>query len=150
MTTQAETQTGSIQTYGYRWVVLGVFVFFTMMVQVFWIAFAPITSQAAQYYGVSEIQINFLALSFMYIYIPLAIPASWAIDKYGFKITVGAAAVIYAVCGLARGIGVGSFVERDRHALQCWTFPGRGAFDLLCPLSGCSLPGSPPRMDSAW
>lgn len=109
MNAQAEAQTATIRVYGYRWVVLGVFMFFTLMTQVFWIAFAPITSIAAQYYGVSELQIGFLAMSFMYIYIPLAIPASWAIDTYGFKKTVGAAAVVYAICGLLRGLAAGNF-----------------------------------------
>jgi MFS family permease len=109
MTNQAEAQPGTVHAYGYRWVVIGVFFFFTLMSQVFWIAFAPITSMAAQFYGVSELWIGFLAMSFMYIYIPLAIPASWAIDTYGFKKTVGAAAVIYGICGLVRGLMVGNF-----------------------------------------
>ena len=109
MTTQVEAQPGTVHAYGYRWVVIGVFFLFTLMSQVFWIAFAPVTSLAAKFYGVSELRIGFLAMSFMYIYIPFAIPASWAIDTYGFKKTVGAAAVIYGICGLLRGVMVGNF-----------------------------------------
>jgi MFS family permease len=98
-----------IQAYGYRWVVLVAYIFFTMMSQVLWICFAPVTSTAAQFYGVSELQIGFLAMSFMYFYIPFAIPASWGIDTFGFKKTVGAAAVIFAICALLRGFMVSNF-----------------------------------------
>ena len=103
------TKTNEVLTYGYRWVVLGTFMFFTLITQVFWICYAPVTSAAAQFYGVSELQIGFLAMSFMYVYIPLAIPASWAIDTYGFKKTVGAAAIIFATCGLLRGFAGQNF-----------------------------------------
>src|SRR5512137_2161642 len=71
--------------YGYRWVVLAVFMFVNLTIQILWIRFAPITGPAAQYYGVSHLQIGLLALPFMIVYIPLSIPVSWVIDTYGFK-----------------------------------------------------------------
>jgi MFS family permease len=108
-TMSTAAKTNEVLTYGYRWVVLGTFMFFTLITQVFWICYAPVTSAAAQFYGVSELQIGFLAMSFMYVYIPLAIPASWAIDTYGFKKTVGAAAIIFAACGLLRGFAGQNF-----------------------------------------
>ncbi len=39
--------------YGYRWVVLAVFMLVNVAIQMLWISYAPITSQAARYYGVS-------------------------------------------------------------------------------------------------
>jgi MFS family permease len=100
----ASTKPQEIIVYGYRWVVLLTFMFISLTMQIFWICYAPITGIAAEHYGVSDLQIGLLAMLFMYIYIPLAIPASWAIDTWGFKKAVGLGAVLMGVFGLVRGI----------------------------------------------
>jgi MFS family permease len=89
--------------YGYRWVVLAVFMFINLTIQMLWIAYAPITGPAAAYYGVSDLQIGLLAMTFMIAFIPLSIPVSWVIDTYGFRIAVGIGAVLMGVFGLLRG-----------------------------------------------
>ena len=91
------------QVYGYRWVVLGVFMFVNITVQILWITYAPISGAAAEFYGVTDKQIGFLAMAFMIVYIPLAIPVSWVIDTYGYKKSVGIGAVILGIFGLLRG-----------------------------------------------
>ena len=90
--------------YGYRWVVLGVFMFINLTIQMLWIAYAPITGPAAQFYGVTDLQIGLLAMSFMIAFIPLSIPVSWAIDTYGFRKTVSLGAIIMSIFGVARGL----------------------------------------------
>jgi MFS family permease len=85
-------------------VVLLAFVFGGLMTQIFWICYAPITKVAAETLGVSDMQIGLLAMIFMYIYIPLSLPASWAIDTWGFKKAVSLGAILLAVFGLLRGI----------------------------------------------
>ncbi len=102
MTATAETQT--IKVYGYRWVVLLAYMFISLMMQVFWICYAPITKVAAETLGVSDLQIGLLAMLFMYIYIPLALPASWLIDTWGLKKSVSLGVIMMAVFGLLRGI----------------------------------------------
>ncbi|MFN8595632.1 MAG: MFS transporter [Anaerolineae bacterium] len=92
------------KVYGYRWVVLGVFMFINLTIQVLWIAYAPITGPAAKYYGVTDLQIGLLAMSFMLAFIPLSIPVSWAIDTYGFRKTVSLGAIIMGVFGVVRGL----------------------------------------------
>ncbi|CAG0935433.1 D-xylose transporter [Thermoflexales bacterium] len=92
------------RVYGYRWVVLGVFMFINLTIQMLWIAYAPITGPAAQFYGVSDLQIGLFAMSFMIAFIPLSIPVSWAIDTYGFRKTVSLGAIIMGVFGVARGL----------------------------------------------
>ena len=47
--------------YGYRWVVLAAFMFINLTIQILWIAYAPITGPAAAFYGVTDLQIGFLA-----------------------------------------------------------------------------------------
>jgi MFS family permease len=95
--------------YGYRWVVLAAFMFINLTIQMLWIAYAPITGLAAQFYGVSDLQIGLLAMSFMIAYVPLALPVAWVIDTYGFRIAVSIGAVLMAVFGLLRGLAGDSY-----------------------------------------
>jgi len=89
--------------YGYRWVVLAVFMFINLTIQMLWITYAPITGPAAEFYGVSDLQIGLLAMTFMIAFIPLSIPVSWVIDTYGFRLAVGIGATLMGVFGLLRG-----------------------------------------------
>lgn len=92
------------RVYPYRWVVLAVFMFVNITIQVLWISYAPITGLAAAFYGVTDLQIGMLAMTFMLAFIPLSIPVSWAIDTYGFRITVSIGAVLMGVFGVLRGL----------------------------------------------
>jgi MFS family permease len=92
------------RVYGYRWVVLGVFMFLNLTIQMLWIGYAPITGPAAQYYHVTDAQIGLLAMIFMLVFIPLSLPVSWVIDTYGFHVAVGIGAVLMAVFGIVRGL----------------------------------------------
>jgi MFS family permease len=90
--------------YPYRWVVLAVFMFINLTIQILWVAYSPIAATASQFYNVSPEAVNLFAMTFMIAFIPLSIPVSWAIDKYGFYKTVGLGAILMAVCGIARGL----------------------------------------------
>src|SRR5829696_1159228 len=89
--------------YGYRWVVLAVFMFINLTIQMLWIAYAPITGPAAGFYGVSDLQIGLLAMSFMIAYVPLSLPVAWVIDTYGFRVAVSIGAVLMGIFGVLRG-----------------------------------------------
>ncbi len=99
----------SFQLYPYRWVVLAVFMFINLTIQILWISYAPITGPAAQFYGVSDLYIGFLAMTFMIAFIPLSIPVSWGIDTWGFRLTVSIGAVLMGVFGVARGLAGDSY-----------------------------------------
>jgi MFS family permease len=94
----------SFKVYPYRWVVLLAFMSIVAVNQLLWITFAPITSNAVQYYGVSELSIGLLSLSFMIIYILVSFPASWVIDTYGIRFGVGIGAALTGIFGLVRGL----------------------------------------------
>ena len=98
-----QEQTG-FRVYGYRWVVLLVFMVAIFANQLLWITFAPITGEAARYYGVSDLAIGLLSMSFMVVYLVVWIPASWAIDTYGIRVAVGIGAVLTGIFGLLRGL----------------------------------------------
>jgi MFS family permease len=99
----------NLKIYGYRWVVLVAFMFVIAVNQLLWITFAPITGVAAGYYGVSDLSIGLLSLSFMIVYIFVSIPASWVIDTYGFRWAVGIGAVLTGVFGFTRGLAAGNY-----------------------------------------
>ncbi|HUX95306.1 MAG TPA: MFS transporter [Bacteroidales bacterium] len=80
--------------------------------QLLWITFAPITGDATVFYGVSDLKIGILSMSFMIVYVAVSIPASWIIDKYGIRIGVGTGALFTGVFGLIRG-----FAGSDYHIL---------------------------------
>ena len=94
----------TIKTYSYRWVVLLAFMAVIFVNQILWITFASITGPAAAFYGVSDLAIGLLSLSFMVVYIFVSIPASWVIDTYGFRVGVGIGAVLTGLFGLMRGV----------------------------------------------
>ena len=94
----------SYKVYGYRWVVLFAFMLVVAINQLLWITFAPITSEAARYYGVSDLSIGLLSMCFMIVYIIVSIPASWVIDTYGIRVAVGIGAALTGLFGLLRGL----------------------------------------------
>ena len=88
--------------YGYRWVMLALFMLMVAANQLLWITFAPITVDAASFYQVSDLKIGILSMSFMIVYLVVSIPASWIIDTYGIRIGAGAGAVFTGIFGLMR------------------------------------------------
>jgi sugar phosphate permease len=88
----------------YRWAVLAAFMAVNLTIQVLWISYAPITSAASDFYGVSEVAIGALAMSFMVAYLPLSLPASAAIAHRGFRAAAGFGALLAGVSGVARGL----------------------------------------------
>jgi MFS family permease len=98
-----------IKIYGYRWIVLLVFALVNATFQMHWLVFAPITSEAAAFYGVTPIKIGMLSMCFMIMFIVFCIPASHIIDTYGFRVGVGIGVVLTAIFGLMRGVFANDF-----------------------------------------
>jgi MFS family permease len=94
----------TFKVYSYRWVILLTFMLAALFNQLLWITFAPITGSAAAFYGVSDLSIGLLSMSFMIVYLVVSIPASWVIDTYGFRTAVGIGAALTGIFGLMRGL----------------------------------------------
>jgi cyanate permease len=97
------------KVYGYRWVVLLAFMAIIAINQLSWITFAAITTDAMQFYGVSDLSIGLLSLIFMVVYIFVSFPASWVIDTYGIRVGVGIGAILTGVFGLMRGLAASNY-----------------------------------------
>lgn len=97
------------KVYAYRWVVLTVFALVNLTIQILWICYAPISTLAVKYYGVSQLQIGMLAMIFMIVYIPISIPVSWLIDTLGYRKAVSIGVVLMGVFGLLRAFSASNF-----------------------------------------
>lgn len=92
-----------IKVYGYRWVVLLVFFIINALMQMQWITFAPITSEAVAFYKVDAFHIDLLSLMFMIVYLFVSIPASYIIDTWGIRIGIGIGATLMGIFGFMKG-----------------------------------------------
>jgi cyanate permease len=92
------------KVYRYRWIMLTVYMLVIAVNQLMWITFAPITGEASLFYGVSDLKIGILSMSFMIVYLVISIPASWIIDTYGIRIGVGTGVLFTGVFGIIRGM----------------------------------------------
>lgn len=107
--------TSGPQAYAYRWVVLAVYMFLTVMIEVQWLAHAAVARPAQVYYAGQFdpgrlINIDFLALLYMLAYILVSIPASFLINRYGIRAGIGIGAVIILISGLMKGFLADSFL----------------------------------------
>lgn len=75
----------------------------------FWLTLAPISSLAGSYYGVGSMEISMFTSSYMIMYIIFALPASWVIDRYGFRRSLVIGALITAVFGILRYVFASDF-----------------------------------------
>ncbi len=99
----------SVKVYSWRWMVLALFMLVMAANQLAWITFAPITTAAAEHFGVSKFMVGMLSMVFMIIYIVLVLPSAWIIDTRGFRVAVGIGAVLTAIGALGRSLYSSSF-----------------------------------------
>ena len=135
--------------YPYRWVVLAVFMFINLTIQMLWIGYAPITGPAARVLWRNRSADRAAGDVFMIAFIPLSIPASWAIDTYGFRIAVSIGAVLMGIFGLLRGLAGANY------SLVCWSTIGIAIAQPFLlnawtkvPANGLPSTSGPPRL--AW
>ncbi|MEV6364255.1 MFS transporter [Nocardia asteroides] len=79
-----------------RWRVLTAFALVGAATQVVWLTYAPVTTVAADHFGVSEAAVGWLANMFPLLYVALAIPAGILLDRW-FRPALIAGAVLTAI-----------------------------------------------------
>jgi len=103
------------KVYPYRWIVLIGYMLITIAILMQWVAHASVARAAESYYAgqfnpASLYNIDLLASLYMIVYLIMCIPASYVIDKYGIRISLGIGAVLTALAGLAKGIWIDIFL----------------------------------------
>jgi hypothetical protein len=75
------TAVPSTKIYRRRWLMLGIFVLVSMINAFQWIQFSIITDVIANYYQVTNDDVNWTSLVYMIVYIPLIFPGAWIMDR---------------------------------------------------------------------
>lgn len=97
------------QTSTYRWVVLLSIVPIIISTEMMWLSLAPISSLAEAYYGVEGNLVTLYTMSYMIMFVLLSLPASWIIDRYGYRCSLIIGAALTAVFGTARAFFADQF-----------------------------------------
>jgi len=102
------------KVYSYRWVILGLFMLISFVIQLQWLAHAAVERPAEVFYKGqfnpdSFFNIDFLAMAYMLVYIVMSIPASYVIDTYGIRVGIGIGAAIAGISGLVKGVYADNF-----------------------------------------
>jgi FLVCR family MFS transporter 7 len=93
----------------YRFVILLAIIPSIISTEIMWLSLAPISSMAEEYYGVSGLSISMFSMSYMIMYIIFSIPASWVVDKFGFRVSLIIGASITAIFGFVRAFCADDF-----------------------------------------
>jgi predicted MFS family arabinose efflux permease len=101
-------RTSVVSAQSSRWTALVAFAAVGATTQLLWLTFAPITSDAAKHYGVSETAIGWLANVFPLAYVVLAIPTGIWLDRW-FRPALALGAALMAAGALVR-IAADSYV----------------------------------------
>lgn len=92
------------KVYPFRWLLLVIILPIIIASEIFWLSFAPVSKAAQELYHVNTMGVDMFSLSYMLMYILFMIPASWVIDKFGYKASMLIGATLTAVFGIARFI----------------------------------------------
>ncbi|MDP2791351.1 MAG: MFS transporter, partial [Rectinemataceae bacterium] len=98
----------------YRWAVLSAYVLLSIVIQIQWVAFAPVARAAERFYGAqiapgSLFGVDFLAMLYLIVFLAVCVPASYVIDTYGIRVGIGIGAILAGTAGLAKGFFAGNF-----------------------------------------
>lgn len=81
---------------GNDWIAVGAYALLAATSQMLWLTFAPITTESAAHFGVSEDAVGWLAEIFPLLYVVLAVPAGILLDRWMRHTLIGAAALMLA------------------------------------------------------
>ena len=108
-----------IKTYRWRWVVVILFAMNNISLNYVWIMAAPVANVITCYYGVSDTMVNLLSTSYMIMYTVMALPVSWAMDRYGLRVCAVLASGVSALGASIKIFGSGNtyWEEGEAHHL---------------------------------
>jgi MFS family permease len=104
----------SVRPSPYRWIILAVFMFITMTVEIQWLTHAAVARPAEVFYQgqfspSSFFNIDFLAMSYMVMFLIMSFPASYIIDTYGIRKALRFGAALAGISSAGKALFAGSF-----------------------------------------
>ncbi|ACT00546.1 MFS transporter [Paenibacillus sp. JDR-2] len=87
-----------------KWIILLSIVPVIVSTEMMWLSLAPISSLAEDFYGVGSMSVTLCSMSFMIMFILFSMPASWVIDRWGYKASLLIGAGLTAVFSLLRAL----------------------------------------------
>ncbi|MBM3165877.1 MAG: major facilitator superfamily domain-containing protein 7 [Chloroflexi bacterium] len=99
----------SYKVYGYRWVVLAVYMYLCALTQLYWLNFAAIDTYLEARLNITAMSVGVLTLVFPLVQVLLTIPAGMVIDRKGFKYGVGIGALFTGIFAMLRLVNPGSY-----------------------------------------
>ncbi|XP_037800197.1 feline leukemia virus subgroup C receptor-related protein 2-like [Penaeus monodon] len=135
----AAPPSGALRVYPVRWLILALFVVYSMSNAFQWIQYSIINNIIVRYYGVKSTMVDWTSMLYMVTYIPLIFPASWYLEKKGLR-----KAVLIGSCGTM----IGSWVKVASVAPDRWwvTFLGQ----CITAVSQIFILGIPARLAAVW
>ncbi len=97
------------RVYRSRWAILLLIVPIIVASEIFWLTFAPVASEAMAFFRTSGLGVDLFSMSYMIMYILLTIPASWVIERYGFRVSLVIGSLLTVVFGAARFMAAGNY-----------------------------------------
>jgi Arabinose efflux permease len=94
----------------YRWLILLAIVPIIVSTEMMWLSLAPISSMAEAFYSIGSMSVALFSMSYMIMFILFSIPASWIVDRYGYRYSLIIGAAITAVFGCFRAIFADNFM----------------------------------------
>ena len=98
-----------IKVYAYRWIILASVAPIIAATQILWLALAPIAGTASEYYHTGSFGISIFSTSYMLMYILFTLPASWVVDRFGYRRSAVIGALITAVFAALRAMSGSNF-----------------------------------------
>ncbi len=103
------------KVYGYRWVVLIVFMLINLVIQLQWLAHAGIARPAVAFFEANGAKFNSfynvdsLAIIYMFVFLIFCVPASFIIDKFGIRWGIGVGSFIALISAIIKGFFATNF-----------------------------------------
>ncbi|XP_007245540.3 feline leukemia virus subgroup C receptor-related protein 1 [Astyanax mexicanus] len=122
-----------------RFAVLTIFSLYSLVNAFQWIQYSIIANIFAQYYGVTNVMIDWLSVVYMVAYVPLIFPATWLLDWKGLRVTALLGAGLNCVGAWMKCASVGPHLFWVTMLAQ-----------VVCSVAQVFILGLPSRIASVW
>lgn len=106
----------SVRAYRYRWLILVSLMLLVLSVDLHWMALAPVVRAADIFYHgqfdpSSFVNVDFLALVYLIVFVVMSIPASFFIEKFGITVSLRIAAAMVVVGSIGKWLYAADFAS---------------------------------------